>query len=120
MCIRDSYHVHLERPGPVVGGRVQAHAKVDAGVGEVDIDAAEVAAGRVEKCAHTGLGGSVAGNRVAADLLRDRGGCLCVEVVDHNTGTLGGHPDRDGAADPVPGTGDNDTFALHVHVTHLR
>jgi len=74
----------------------------------------------VEKCAHTGLGGSVAGNRVAADLLRDRGGCFCVEVVDHDTGTLGGHPDRDGAADPVPCTGDNDTFALHVHVTHLR
>src|SRR5450759_5237743 len=51
--------------------------------------------------------------------LGDRADCFCVEVVDHDAGSFGGYPDRDGASDPVPSPGDDDTFALHVHVLSL-
>src|SRR5664280_3150494 len=42
----------------------------------------------------------------------DRGRSLAIQIVDHHPCSAGGHPDRDGPTDAVPGTGHDDPFAL--------
>ena len=97
---------------------VDAAGAVDAGVGEEHVDPAESVGGLRDECPDARGRGDVAGDRGAADLLGHRAGVVGVEVVDHDAGALGGHPDGEGAADAAAGAGDDDPLVLElVHHT---
>ena len=66
-----------------------------------------------------GIGRAIA-VRMAAEGARVVVNDLDAEAATAVAQEIGGHADRDGAANPVSGAGDNDTFALHVHVRHLQ
>ena len=104
------HHVDVDDPLPhVVGGlqAVGAAGPVDAGVGQVDVDAAELGGGLLDQGAHARVGGAVAGHGDRADLLGRAAYGVGVEVVDHDPGALGDQAGGQRATDAAGGAGDD-------------
>ena len=76
--------VYVERRGPVGLGGVEAVATVDAGIGEPDVDLAQVLARGRDQGRHALFRRGVAGRGVPADRLGDLRGRARVQVVHDN------------------------------------
>ncbi len=104
-------HVDLERPHPVLGAGVQAAADVDPGVAEPDVHLTQLRACGSDERLRAVLAGRVPRYGETTDRLRDPGGGLAVEVVDHDPGPLSRQPGGDRPADAVPRPGHHDAGA---------
>ena len=74
----------------------------------------------VEQRRHACLGGGVTRYGVTSDGVGDLVSRVRVEIVDDHARALGRHPDRDGAADTVSGSGHDHGRSAYLHVKHLR
>jgi hypothetical protein len=104
-------HVYIDRRGPVGLGGVEAAATVDAGIGEPDVDLAQVPARGRDQGRNALLRRGVAGRGVPADRLGDLRGRARVQVVHDNPRAPGRHPGGQRAADAVPRPGDHHALA---------